>query len=363
MTKQRFANDAVTNTKHVSYYMDNVINSFEVERFFKDCLAKEGHPIDAPLKASTKASNFTRFSCPHKSGKNKHAAYKAYFDGKPTLFFQCHACATGGMKFTFKKELSADERKEYAKKMEEQRLKNISYEKKFKEERASALRAIITEWNSAKPCVTHPYLKLKQVTVTEADDLRINAKGNLLCPIRSITGDIISLQRIYWDKVKNKFEKRFFTGLSSNGFHVLGKLEGCETIYFGEGIATCLTIREASNAPVICVYGKRFDSIAKIIHEKYPRAKLIFCCDISTNPNERSTSKDNARNAITLIGTNSLYLLPNFAALEMTRDEMSESNLTDFNDLFSELLKSGIERKAALGIVRQQIQQYLIRSR
>lgn len=348
-------NDAVTSPKHVSYYMGNVLSSFEAEMFFKNCLAKEGHPIDTPLQAATKASSFARFSCPHKSDKNKHAAYKAFFDGRPTLFFQCHACATEVMKFIFKKEFSADERKDYAKKMEEQRLKNIVAVKKAKEDKARALRAMTEEWRFAKSCVNHPYFKLKQVTVAEADGMRINAKNHLLCPIRSISGEMVSLQRIYWDKVKNKFEKRFFTGLSSTGFHILDELKGCDTIFFCEGIATCLTIREALGLPVICVYGKRFDSIGKVIRDKYPAAKLMFCCDVSINPNEKITSEDNAKKAIALIGVNGSYALPDFAALGITEKEMAASNLTDFNDLFSVLLRSGLEIKAALGQVRHQL--------
>src|SRR5690606_16478060 len=125
-------------------------------------------------------------------------------------------------------------------------------------------------------------------------------------------------------------------------------------IFFGEGIATCLTIREALGMPVICVYGKRFDSIAKIIRDSHPRAKLIFCCDISINPNERITSEDNAKKAIALVGVSGGYVLPDFATLEITSEEAAERNLTDFNDLFSELLRSGLERKAALDRVRHQ---------
>lgn len=355
MNNSQEVNNDISSPKHVSHYVVNVLNPLEAERYFKDCLAAEGHAIDTPLRAATKTSSFARFSCPHKLGKNKHAAYKAFFDVWPTLIFQCHACATGVMKFTFKKEFSAEERKNYAKNMEKLRLKNIAAEKKAKEHNARALRTMIEEWSSSNPCINHSYLELKQVTVTKVDGLRINAKNNLLCPIISTSGEMVSLQRIYWDKVKNKFEKRFFTSLSSAGFHVLGELEGCNAIYFGEGIATCLTIREALDTSVICVYGKRFDSIAKSIHEKYPRAKLIFCCDMSTNPNERSTSEDNAKKAISLIGGNSIYLLPNFTALGITSNQITKSNLTDFNDLFSELLKLGLERKTALCRVRHQL--------
>lgn len=348
-------NDAVIGPKHITHYAFDVLSLLEAENLFQDCLAKEGHLVDTSLKVATKSSGFVRFSCPNKSGKNQHAAYKAFFDGLPTLLFQCHACGTGVMKFTFKMEFSSKERQNHTQKMEEQRLKNNAAEKKAKEDNAQAFRAMIEEWRSAKPCVNHPYLKLKQVTVSEADGLKINSKGNLLSPIRSISGEMVSLQRIYLDKVKNKFEKRFFNGLSSTGFHVLGELEGCDTIYFGEGIATCLTIREASGAPVICAYGKRFDSIAKIVRDKHPRAKLIFCCDISTNPNERNTSEDNAKKAIAIIGVNSSFVLPNFATLRISEEEMAVSNLTDFNDLFSVLLRSGLERKTALGRVRHQL--------
>ena len=207
------------------------------------------------------------------------------------------------------------------------------------------------QWNNATSCTSHTYFERKQLLISGSYGLRIAANGTLLCPVFSIAGDLISFQRVYLDNVTGKFEKRFFKGLSTkSGFLTFGNLKDDDEVYFAEGVATAITIHHSTNKPVICVYGKHFDSIAPIIAESYPNKRYIYCAD-ATSDNERSTSEDNAKKAIDKIGGN--VYIPNFSRIPaQLQPEIPRS---DYNDLFTLLLAHGLSINDALEDVSQQL--------
>ena len=84
--------------------------------------------------------------------------------------------------------------------------------------------------------------------------MRLDPYGNILCPVRLITGEIITTQMI---PVQGK--KRFYTGLpSKNGFHVFGTIETDKDIYFAEGVATAKIINESINKSCYLCLWKTF---------------------------------------------------------------------------------------------------------
>lgn len=181
---------------------------------------------------------------------------------------------------------------------------------------------------------------------SEADGLRLDSHGRILCPVRLITGELVTTQSI-----PAQGKKLFFKGTTlSEGFHAFGSIEDQDEIFLVEGIATAKIIREASSYPAICTYGKRFNIIAPIISKKYPDKKLTYCCDIPSE-GEKSTSAENAKKAISLAG--GTYTLPDFSMIPA--DLKPEIQRTDFNDLFVLLMAKGLNRTAALDIVRQQL--------
>lgn len=236
-----------------------------------------------------------------------------------------------------------ESRKQQAKiKKMQQEYKNeqIKQEKK-------ALLSMHAQWNNASLCKEHGYLTGKALSITEHDNLRLDNDGNILCPIRLITGELISTQTIPF-----KGKKKFHWKLSpKNGFHTFGSLNDSDEIYFAEGIATALSIRDCTDKAVICVYGKNFNNIAPIIAKAYPSKQFIYCCDLPLSSDERMTSEQNAKQAIALIG--GIICLPNF--LDIPNDLRPEIQRSDYNDLLVLLLAQGFERTAALGEVRQQI--------
>lgn len=314
----------------------------DIERHFKDCLAHLGHPLDDNIVFDNE--NWRRFDCPTSAKHNKNASYRAHSDLNPVpvLKFECHKCSIKENFAYTECDSSKITPSEYAE------IQLEAAKRKLEQETRSqvALKIMRAQWDSAKPCVSHAYFDRKLITLTAADGLRLDSFGDILCPARLITGEVITTQTI-----PARGKKRFYTGIpSKNGFHVFGTIEPDQDIYFAEGIATAKTISESTKDPVICVYGKRFNSIAPIIAKAHPNSRLIYCCDLPSD-GEVITSENNARRAIALVGGH--ICLPDFS--NIPHDFRPEIKRSDYNDLLVLLITNGLNRTAALDIVRQQL--------
>lgn len=116
---------------------------------------------------------------------------------------------------------------------------------KRRESAADTAEAI---WQAATPAHDdHPYLSRKRVS---AHGLRVTGDGRLVCPMFSPDGELTSLQFIDADG-----EKRFLSGGKVSGATwMIGTAEGARTIYVCEGVATAITIFEATGQPVVVAY-------------------------------------------------------------------------------------------------------------
>jgi phage/plasmid primase-like uncharacterized protein len=314
----------------------------DIERYFKDRLANLNHPLDEIIVFDT--TSWQRFDCPTSPKNNKNASYRAHSDLNPVpvLKFDCHKCG-------IKENISYKECDTLTITPQEQEEIQLEAIKRKQEEEVqvdASLKAMRAKWDSAKPCMTHSYFDRKRLMITSADGLRLGSTGEILCPVRLITGELITIQTI-----PAQGRKRFYAGLSSkDGFHVFGTIDADKVIYFAEGIATAKTIHESIKNPVICVYGKRFNSIAPIVAKAYPNSQLIYCCDIPSD-GERVTSEDNALKAITLVGGS--LCLPDFSSIPKTlRPEIKRS---DYNDLLVLLMEQGESRTDALTTLKKQL--------
>lgn len=161
--------------------------------------------------------------------------------------------------------------------------------------------------------VQHPYLMQKCVKAFGIGLIQ-NA---LIIPVRTINGQLTSLQFIYpnGDKI----------------FKSDGRLKGCchrfgvpidNTIYIAEGYATGATIHEVTgHAVAIAFYARNIIEVAKNIRNKYPDYDLVIAAD-----NDRFTTGNPgitcAKQAADMTGAE--VLIPNFP---------EGVNGTDFNDL------------------------------
>lgn len=318
-----------------------ILSLIEVEQSFNEYLSFINHPVNHEIKFDT--SDWQRYDCQYASKGNLNVSYKAHSDKKPCLKIKCHKCHSETMMFKYDGnfQLAPFQRQNLLLEINKKKNSTITT-------REATLKAMQTEWNNTKPCTNHLYFNRKDLFITESDGLRIDNQGRILCPIKLITGDLISTQSISY-----KGKKLFYKNTSpKNGFHIIGALEDSTEAFLAEGIATAVSIRDSVHKPVICVYGKHFSDIAPIIKNNYPAIKLTYCCDLPSK-NELVTSENNAKR--TMINIGGTYALPDFSMIpNKLRPDIKRS---DFNDLLVLLIANGLNRSAALNIVRQQIQQ------
>ena len=133
-------------------------------------------------------------------------------------------------------------------------LKKIIYttEPQDSEKRATKkqenLHATISEWKDSEPAPSnHWYLKEKGIR----GHLARVRKGDLLLPIYSAPGQLLSLQKILKDGRGKLFSKGCPT---KGGYCVLGDLNMPGPVFLAEGFATAATITEQTGQPCIMAY-------------------------------------------------------------------------------------------------------------
>jgi phage/plasmid primase-like uncharacterized protein len=323
-------------------------NIFDVESFFKCCLESIGHPLDGKVAFDT--MDWQRYACSHSKNSKTTAGYRAHSDGVPSIKVSCMKC---DINQSFSYSISNDYQTSIQRNnlRQEIALKKAKLLEQAAAERTKILAKIKHIWLQADSCLNHPYLEYKQVTIPENSHLRITADGTLLCPVFSIKKQLVTIQKIFWDSIESKFKKRFYKGATpKNGGLTFGDITATNTIYFAEGIATALTIHEATNIAVICTYGKHFDDLADILKRTISDKQFIYCCDIPSQ-GELSTSEDNAKKAISVAGGS--YVLPDFS--NIPNELYLDIHRSDFNDLFVLLILNGKTRSAALSEIQRQL--------
>ena len=134
----------------------------------------------------------------------------------------------------------------------------------------------------------HPYFTAKEVK--PAGDLR-QAGGNIIVPVW-VGGRISNIQTVSGDGDK-KFLK--FGEVSGGFFPIINAEDKKTTFIICEGLATGLTIREATDTPTIVAFNAaNLRPVAEDIRKKYPSAKIIIASDNDQwrlNPKIRQTKK------------------------------------------------------------------------
>ncbi|WP_417312390.1 DUF5906 domain-containing protein [Ectopseudomonas khazarica] len=220
-----------------------------------------------------------------------------------------------------KKELSAEEKRRFAREQEARRLKRQA-EIEADEALMTVMRGAVagaceriwTEHTSESG--TSPYLDKKQVqawgvrfmsrtVVLEIDDqeqrcqiwegehaqtflksvpkprpahlsMLVLKRGDLVIALRDEAGAIHSLQQI--NPQGNKLFPRY--GRKAGCFHVLGEHLATEVIGIAEGYATAASCLEAAGWPVVmAVDSGNMPAVARAIRAQYPTARIVLCGD------------------------------------------------------------------------------------
>lgn len=139
---------------------------------------------------------------------------------------------------------------------------------------AEAAQEAKCAWKAASPVIDHPYLKRKGI---QAHGAKMDADGNLILPRYDFKGKLWSYQQI-----DQKGDKKFqYNGLCNGTYMPLAdKADDKSLIVIATGFATCASIREALNVPVICAYNDgNLIHVAKAAKKKYPDTRFIIAAD------------------------------------------------------------------------------------
>ncbi len=145
--------------------------------------------------------------------------------------------------------------------------KRKAEEKKYRQER---LKEILTLYNSL-PCATsdHPYLQKKGVPAQP--DMKLDQKGNVLVPMYNKDGEIRDIQYLFPKPDENGKTKSYAKGLPAG--ELFYPIPGdYKNTFLCEGVATGLSIHEATGATVICCMSA--GNLSKVAGD-YPRAMII----------------------------------------------------------------------------------------
>ncbi len=147
-------------------------------------------------------------------------------------------------------------------------------EAEFAERRAAATEKGQSILNASGPCSPeHPYLRRKGVPPLA--EIRQSKNGELLLPVKDVSGNLLSLQRIFPNG-----EKRFLTGgrVSGGYFLIQGKPE--HPLVICEGYATGVSIHLACESTVLVAFSAiNLPHIARIVRREHPDKAILICSD------------------------------------------------------------------------------------
>ncbi len=207
--------------------------------------------------------------------------------------------------------LSTQERESLRLRIEADKQARLAAQEQRHSEVATKAEAIFRELPSASE--DKPYLKRKGVR--PAGDLRLK-DSSLVVPLLSLNGNLQSLQFIHEDGTK-----RFLTGgKTAGGFF---PIKGCDgPLYIVEGIATGLSVHEATGGTVLCAFNAgNLKSVSEMARATYPERGIVIAGD-NDQKTKGNPGKTKAEEAAKVI--NGKVVVPDFGAI---------SELSDFNDL------------------------------
>lgn len=304
---------------------ETVVNGFLNE------MIKEGlNPGNIQLIADGK---FHRFTAPGDSKGSNAGWYVLHLDDFPMGSF---GSWKEGTKYNwrqnkFDKKLSPSERKELEEKWAAQEKKRNEEEKIIHEESSKRAKEI---WDNSSQNKEHPYLTRKGIKIHGA---RISKDDDLIIPLRNSKGELTSIQVI-----KNTGEKKFLQGGKIEGsyFSIYEKKPNeADTICICEGFATGASIFQATGFTTVIAFNtSNLKSVSKIIRQKFPKNKIIFCADNDQWSKTKSVENPGIHYATKAAADiNGIVVYPEFKDVQ--------TKPTDFNDLANQ---EGLNRVAEI---------------
>lgn len=227
-------------------------------------------PANAPMIADGK---LRRFRLPEDHPRSKNGYITLFDNGDGS-----HGASFGSWRYSIKetwfsgkphKELTIEERREYAQRMNAARAKQAEEQRQRQAVAAEKARKLWQQAQAATP--DHLYLIKKQVKPHGIKQMG----GSLVIPVRNSAGDLTGLQFIDADG-----SKKFLSGTAvSSAYHAVGA-SPVDVLLLTEGYATAGSLYEATGHPCACAFfAGNLKPVALALRTKYPKIKIIICAD------------------------------------------------------------------------------------
>ena len=136
----------------------------------------------------------------------------------------------------------------------------------------AAMTTALKTWSAAAESGESSYLVRKAIAgygVRYASD-------SFLVPLLDETGKLWNVQQVFADG-----KKRFLQGGRVSGcFHIIGDIVSSDWVLVAEGYATAATLHEALGCAVVVAFNaSNIKHVVRVLHQKYPTAKLLICAD------------------------------------------------------------------------------------
>ena len=241
---------------------------YDHHRQFADAIFQDTGAIIEPIADGT----LHRFDDPDGRRHNRACWYVMHLDGLPAgaygnwrTGFQSSWCANSERPGTPEER---ERSQALLRQAREQRQREKAQAQLSAAERAQFL------WEKAQPAtVAHPYLAAKRIP---ALGLR-QYQTQLLVPLRTVSGELVNLQRIYPDGAK-----RFLQGGQVSGaFWLLGgEIPATGKLYIAEGVATAATVGATLRLPVVAAMNAgNLAPVAETLREHFPRLAIVIAAD------------------------------------------------------------------------------------
>ncbi len=309
-----------------------------------------------------------RYSTREDKRGEKSGAYCIHSDGWPAGFVQDWR---KGIKEYWKYDVGiastlTDEQRTYFN--SEEFKKKCEDEHKKAEQKRAYRRTVQTEkarqlWDRLITAPSnHPYLLRKNIK-----PLGVAYNPNTKClavPLRNIKGQIMSIQ---WIPAEQDKHKLFFEGAELNGAFFSYELDTInfpegynDFILLGEGFATMAKLHELTHYPVVAAMTCfRLEEVAKVIHDAYPKAKIILSAD-----NDHETEKKRGHNpglfhadAVGKKGLIQCVIFPDFKPDEQGSD-WDDFALLHGDEVTANTLRSAFEQASLPPNIKQKIDQH-----
>ena len=212
---------------------------------------------------------------------------------------------------------------------------------------AEAADKALQIWRAAQPCESNPYLERKGVCATQTlKEIEVDAAAAILGYSPKSRGELLS-GRILLAPVKigdaistlemidgEGRKSALFGGAKGGGYWAAQPMpDSLEMLLIGEGVATVLSVHEATGHPAIAALSSgNLEAVARLMRERYPVARLVILADTGNGQTK-------AHEAASAVGGS--VVLPEFTPDELAADKPP----TDFNDMAA---LRGLDAVAAL---------------